>query len=190
MHARSVIRCFEAAAALQRQGRWGEAEQLYQSILVLDQNYFPALHNLGYLRLQQGRREEASRLLNKALKIRPKSAEAQNTLGLVLHTGGQFREAALCFEKALKFDPTHANAHNNLGASLHLLDRHDRAIDCYRRAIALNPRTGISGTRCRWSDRSRTRGVPTRLRSISRHWRRRLISAWAIASGSRKAIHI
>jgi tetratricopeptide (TPR) repeat protein len=140
MHARAVVRWFEAAAALQRQGRWGEAEQLYRSILALDQNHFAALHNLVYLRLQQGRREEAARLLRKALKIQPKSAEAQNTLGLVLHTGGQFREAALCFEKALKFDPSHANAHNNLGASLHLLDRHDRAIDCYRRALALNPR--------------------------------------------------
>jgi len=50
-HPSSLIRCFEAAAALQRQGRWGEAEQLYRSILVHDQSHFAALHNLGYLRL-------------------------------------------------------------------------------------------------------------------------------------------
>jgi tetratricopeptide (TPR) repeat protein len=138
--ARSTTQRFEAAAALQRHGRSGEAEQLYRSILMLDPNHFAALHNLGYLRLQQGRREEAARLLRKALKIRPKSAEAQNTLGLVLHTAGQFREAASCFERALRLDPAHANAHNNLGAALHLLDHHDRAIACYRRALALNPR--------------------------------------------------
>jgi tetratricopeptide (TPR) repeat protein len=140
MRAPILARSFEAAATLQRQGRWGEAEQLYRSILAHDQSHFAALHNLGYLRLQQGRRDEAAQLLRKALKVQPKSAEAQNTLGMVLHTAGQFREAARCFENALKLDPKHANAHNNLGASLHLLDRHDRAIDCYRRALTLNPR--------------------------------------------------
>jgi Flp pilus assembly protein TadD len=140
MRARTLARSFETAAALQRQGRWHDAEQLYQSILVHDQTHFAALHNLGYLRLQQGRREEAAQLLREALKVQPKSPEAHNTLGMVFHTAGQFRDAVRCFENTLKFDPTHANACNNLGASLHLLDRHDRAIDCYRRALALNPR--------------------------------------------------
>ncbi|MGH7113365.1 MAG: sulfotransferase [Stellaceae bacterium] len=140
MRAAALDRSFEAAAMLQLQGRWGEAEQLYRSILAQNEKHFAALHNLGYLRLQQGRRDEAARLLRKALKIEPKSAEAHNTLGLVLHTAGQFREAARCFETAVKLAPAHANAHNNLGAALHLLDQHDRAIECYRRALALNPR--------------------------------------------------
>jgi tetratricopeptide (TPR) repeat protein len=140
MRARSLDRRFEAAAALQCQGRSGEAEQLYRSILALDGNHFGALHNLGFMQLQHGQCNEAGRLLRKALKIQPKSAEAQNTLGMILYKAGRFREAAACFERALTLDPTHANAHNNLGASLHLLNRYDRAIDCYRRALALNPR--------------------------------------------------
>jgi tetratricopeptide (TPR) repeat protein len=138
--ARLLAQRFEVAVALQRQGRSGEAEQLYRSILVLDGRHFGTLHNLGFMRLQQGKRDEAEQLLRKALKVQPKSVEALNTLGMVLHVKGQFREAAACFEKALAPDPTHANVHNNLGAALHLLDRYDRAIDCYRRALALDPR--------------------------------------------------
>ena len=44
------------AAGCQAQGRWGEAETLYERILKVRPRYFDALHLLGVLREQQGRK--------------------------------------------------------------------------------------------------------------------------------------
>ena len=55
-------RWIEEALALHRAGRLAEAEPLYLKSLVVDKDFYPALHLMGLLRLHQGRAAEATAL--------------------------------------------------------------------------------------------------------------------------------
>ena len=127
------------ALTLHGDGRLGEAEAIYRSVLAADSGHFAALLHLGVLRLQQGSHEDALELLRQALRRNPQSAEAHSNLAAALDLAGRPEEAVLAYEEALAIDPDRPEAHYGLGASLHALRRFDEAIACYERALVIDP---------------------------------------------------
>ena len=130
---------FAKALSLHRQGRLGEAEPIYRSVLSADSEHFLSLLHLGVLRLQQGSRAEALELTRAALRRDPNSAEAHSNLGAALQLLGRPDEAILAYESALAVDPDRAEAHYGLAVALHALSRHHEAIACYERTLAIDP---------------------------------------------------
>jgi protein O-GlcNAc transferase len=127
------------AAALQAEGRLGEAERLYQHLLGIDAKRFEALYGLGVIRLQQNNFSEAEQRFRQAVKANKKSAEAHHYLGFAL-TGLKQTEAAIsAFEKALAVRAAFPEAHNNLGHALQVSGRLKEAIVHYKKALKLNP---------------------------------------------------
>src|SRR5262249_55335060 len=79
----------EEAVQLHQQGRFDEAEQRYQSILMVQPHHFDAKHLLGLLRYQQGRNVEALEHISAALQLKPNFAAALLNLGAVLRKLGR-----------------------------------------------------------------------------------------------------
>ncbi len=134
----SLEQSFAEALSLHEQGRLGEAEQLYVSILSLEAGHVASLLHLGALRLQQGRHEDGIRLTREALQHDPDCAEAHSNLATAFHLLGRNEEAIACYEAALALDPDRAEAHYELGLTLHALRRFDEATACYERALAID----------------------------------------------------
>jgi protein O-GlcNAc transferase len=130
---------FQQANALHDHGRFQDAEQLYQLVLMGDNRHFGALGRLGLMRLQQRRFEEAERLFRRAVKVDKRSADAHQFLGFALTGLERYDDAVRSYEKALALRPAFAEAHNNLGYALQLLGRLDEAMAQYQKAIAIRP---------------------------------------------------
>jgi Tfp pilus assembly protein PilF len=129
----------QRALALQQQGQFKQAEQLYGNVLKADPRNFDALHLLGLTKHQQGANEEALRLIGAALKVKPGSADAQLNYGSVLATLQRHEEALAYFDRALAVNPHSARALNNRGNCLAVLRRFDEALASFDRALAIDP---------------------------------------------------
>ena len=130
---------YEAGFALHRQGRFGEAEQVYRALLRLAPDHGGALHRLGMLCGATGRPDEAVALLARAVAKDPSSVAAHNDLGVALARKGRPQEALAHYARAAELAPGFAEAHNNLGNALIGLGRLDDAIASFERALAARP---------------------------------------------------
>ena len=106
---------YETGFALHRQGRLGEAEQVYRALLRLAPDHGGALHRLGMLCGATGRVDEAVVLLARAVAKDPSSVAAHNDLGVALARQGRPQEALAHYARAAELAPGFAEAHNNLG---------------------------------------------------------------------------
>jgi tetratricopeptide (TPR) repeat protein len=120
-------------------GRVGQAEALYQHVLVREPDNPDALHLLGMLAHGANRHEEAARRIARAVQLRGNVAPFHNNLGVVLQALGRHHEAGLCFAQALAVSPDYVEAHINFGNALQSLGLPGEAILHCRRAIELKP---------------------------------------------------
>ena len=121
------------------QGRWLEAETLYQRILKVRPRHFDALHLLGVLREQQGRSAEALGLIASALEVAPDSADAWSNRGVTLKSLEDWDEALRSYDRALALKPDHVDALINRGHVLLKLHRFEEALASCDRALAISP---------------------------------------------------
>ena len=127
------------AVALQHNGAYVEAEELYREILDLKPRHFDALQLLGALLLQAGRLQEGIDLLRKALAVNAKQAALHSNLAFALNALQRFDEGLASAERALVLQPKFADALNNRGNAQAGLNRPLDAIGSFDRAIALMP---------------------------------------------------
>ncbi len=129
----------DQGAALEEQGRFDEAGNLYQRAYVLQPETALYAKNLGVVLGKLGRFEEALALLRRALALQPEFAEAHLALGAAQHKLGRRVEAFHAYQNAIRIKPELVSAHSNLGDLLVKAGEMDAAIESYRRAIALRP---------------------------------------------------
>mgnify|MGYP001809860770 CR=1 FL=1 len=127
------------AVDLQRQGRWDEAETIYQRMLERDARNTLVLHHLGMLHYQTGRPDSAEALMRRAVANDPGYAQAHNNLGVMLQAAGRLDEAVSCFHQACHSAPSLAVTWLHLGTALAELGRLEDSRDCLQRAINLTP---------------------------------------------------
>ncbi len=130
---------FQQAAAFHQQGRFPEAESLYEIVLAAEPRHFDSLYCLGLIRLQQNRFDDAADLFRRAIKVEQASAEAHYFLALALTGLNRAGEAIRRYEKALALRPNFAEAHSSLGCALQALGRFKEAIAHYEKALAIRP---------------------------------------------------
>jgi tetratricopeptide (TPR) repeat protein len=137
--ATTIAEKLKEALALHQQGKFVEAENLYEDILLAQPDQFDALHLLGTLLHQTGKSERGVDLIGKAITINPKVAAAHSNLGIGLKHLGRLDEALNSYDKAIELNPDYAEAFANRGNVLKDLKRFDEALASYNRAIALKP---------------------------------------------------
>jgi protein O-GlcNAc transferase len=136
-HLSKPLQIFQQAVFLHDHGRFREAEQLYQKLLMEDDCHFGALCRLGVLRLQQRQFQQAEHLFRRAVRVDKRSADAHQYLGFALTGLERLDDAVRSYEKAIVLRPGFAEAHNNLGYALQVLGRLDEAMSQYEKAIAI-----------------------------------------------------
>ena len=134
----------QEALALQKAGRFPEAEILYNKILSVQPNNPFALYLLGLLSNQVGKSEKAVELIRKALTLKPAFADAHYNLGGILAVQGKLDEAISSFRQVISLAPDFANAHYDLGVALGEQGKLNEAIASYRQALTLNPDNALA----------------------------------------------
>jgi tetratricopeptide (TPR) repeat protein len=135
----SLAQMFDTALENHRNGRMGEAEDLYRRILAVDANHVDAVHMLGVLAYQAGRAEAAVDLIGRAIALGGDNASFHNNIGEALRYLGRLDEAVGHFTRAIELDPFAAEGHMNLGNALRYQGQIEQAIAGYRRALDLKP---------------------------------------------------
>ena len=130
---------FDRAIALHQRGDLGEAERLYQRVLLLEPASFAPRHMLGVIRYQQGQYPQAIELITGALKLNPDVAAAWLNLGNVQSVAGQPEQAVSSYHRALALAPGDAAVLNALAALLWSLGRGEEALDCMTQLVAARP---------------------------------------------------
>jgi tetratricopeptide (TPR) repeat protein len=128
---------FQAACAVHRQSKLGEARGLYQQALQLQPMHHLAWHQLGLVALQMGEPETALKYLGAALAIAPQIAAFHVSYGNALSSLARYQAAADSYDKAIELRPLYADACCNRGLALASLGRIEAAIESYDRAISI-----------------------------------------------------
>lgn len=127
------------ALALQQQGQFAQASDIYIAILKADPNQVDALHLLGLTAFQSGNFQAADALISKAIAIQPDCAYFYSNRGNALKELQQPDAAAADYQRAIQLKPDYAEAHSNYGNLLQTLRQFDAAVACYDRAIQIKP---------------------------------------------------
>jgi len=130
---------FFRALQAEEEGRWEEAQALYQEVLKRDPEHGDALVNLGNVRLKLGHPEEAEALYREALAVDPDHVEANYNLANLLEEQGDLENAVLFYRKALHEAPDFADAHFNLARLLERQGKLEEAKGHWRRYLELDP---------------------------------------------------
>jgi len=127
------------AIFLLQQGKVGDAEGVFDSVLRAHPKNFDALHMLGIIYAQRGSFAEAEKLLRKALSIDAGVAPCVFNYASVLCKLGRFQDAIDIFNKAARLAPNHAPIYLDRGNALYELKRYEEALASYEKALVLNP---------------------------------------------------
>ena len=134
-----IIKLLHKGVALHRQGKLGDAKQIYEKILQKQSNNFDALQLLGSIYNQIKLPEMSLKYFDKALKINKTNPAVYNNRGNAFQALKRFGDALKSYEEALKLKPDYAEAYNNLGKTLQELERFEDALKSYEEALKLKP---------------------------------------------------
>ena len=95
-----------------------KSKESFIESIRLNQNFYPAFHNLGITYFQLGQYDRSLENYRKAIIIKPDFSEAYSDMGALLMHQQKFEEAIKEFIKALKFNPSLKDAYSNLMISL------------------------------------------------------------------------
>ena len=123
------------AAALDRLGRFTQAETHYGKALKLSPNDAKIWNDAGYSYYLQNRWADAERSLKMADTLDPKNSRVLTNLGLTYAAQGKNDEALLAFSHA----GGPAIGHANLGYILAAMGKHEKAREYYQKALDLQP---------------------------------------------------
>ncbi len=143
------------AGALDRLGKFGQAEAHYRSALALSPDDAKVWNDAGYSYYLQQRLVDAERSLKTGAKLEPNNPRIQTNLGLALAAAGKTDEALAALSKA--GGPAAGNA--NLAYLLASLGKTDEARKHYQAALTLQPQMAPAREALARLDAQRTRST-------------------------------
>lgn len=124
---------------LHEQGRFGEAEAVYQDFLDAKPDHPQALRLAGILARQRGEFQKSLERLSRLAEISPRDAVPVSELALTHMMAGDLGRADACFRTALSHDANSYRTIANFGALLQRRGHLHESIGMYRRCIELDP---------------------------------------------------
>jgi tetratricopeptide (TPR) repeat protein len=135
----TVAEMMVQAGALERAGRFIEAQRIYQSLLGLERSNLGAFVGLGRTALQCGNPHVAVRYYEKAVKINPKAAELRNQLAIAFLRIGRPDKAETQALISYKLDQNSLATLKILNEIYYLLGRPAKSQLYLERAVTLQP---------------------------------------------------
>jgi protein O-GlcNAc transferase len=139
----TVANSFSQAAMHHAQGRWAQAQDIYEKLIEQQPRLADAHLCLGNLFKEMGAFEKALTCYAKVLALAPLSAQAHFNHANTLKDLQRYAESVAGFQRAIALQPDYAQAHNNLGNAFDSLQRPHEALVCYDHALTLMPQSAI-----------------------------------------------
>jgi tetratricopeptide (TPR) repeat protein len=131
---------YERGTALDRAGRWPEAERDLQQALKLRPDQPDVLNYLGYSWVTRGERlPQAVTMLQKAYLAQPNSGEIADSLGWAYYNMGDFKQAVQRLERAVALEPVNPEINDHLGDAYWRAGRKTEAQYQWNRVLSLKP---------------------------------------------------
>jgi Flp pilus assembly protein TadD len=131
---------YERGTALDRAGRWPEAERDLQKALALRPDQPDVLNYLGYSWVTRGERlPQAVTMLQKAYLAQPNSGEIADSLGWAYYNMGDFKQAVQRLERAVALEPVNPEINDHLGDAYWRANRRTEAQYQWSRVLGLKP---------------------------------------------------
>jgi tetratricopeptide (TPR) repeat protein len=132
---------FALGSAYERQGRFEDAVNSFNEIIVLDSIHAPSLNYLGYMLADRGvQLQYALELLERALALSPDNGAYVDSYAWVQYRLGKLDVALAELKKAaglLQDDPT---IYEHLGDVYRALGNEQEAVQNYRRSLEIDPK--------------------------------------------------
>lgn len=138
-----------ATVALHAEGRLGEAETAYRSLLRSRPDDPRIWHNLGVLRAEAGDPSDALACFDRALVLEPGYATAHFNRANALFALRRTHEARDAYMRVVALDPDSYEAHRRLGFLWQAAGRRGRALDHFARTLELRRGEDRAGARRR-----------------------------------------
>jgi tetratricopeptide (TPR) repeat protein len=139
----SARAAFGLGGALERQGRYEEAEKEFLKVIASAPRSAAALNYLGYMNANRNVRvAEALALIDRALEVEPGNGAFLDSRGWALYRLGRFTEAERDIRRALTSQGNNAVVLAHLGHVLEALGRHDEAASYWTRALGAEDEDG------------------------------------------------
>lgn len=134
-----ILRTLQVGVDLQRDGKFLEAERIYQTVLRVEPRHPDALNLMGTLSVEANKLEIALDYFQKALRRSPRNPVFLNNMGNLLLRLKQNDKARQQLVKAIQAKPDFVEALCNLGKAYKLLLDGAHAETLYRKAILIEP---------------------------------------------------
>jgi Flp pilus assembly protein TadD len=128
------------AIALDKLGRWGDAETELRQALELAPDQPDVENYLGYSWIDHGDHvKDGMALVEKAVAARPNSGAMQDSLGWAHYKLGDYKIAVTLLEKAVELEPADPDINNHLGDAYWMAGRKSEAGFQWNRVLSLSP---------------------------------------------------
>jgi tetratricopeptide (TPR) repeat protein len=131
---------YARAIALERSGRWEEAEKEFLAALETLGNEPLILNYLGYSWIDRGENLDRARdMVARAVELRPENGFITDSLGWAEYRAGDFEAAVSTLERAIALQPVDPVINEHLGDAYWQVGRYREARFQWRRALAFEP---------------------------------------------------
>jgi Tfp pilus assembly protein PilF/branched-subunit amino acid transport protein len=128
---------FDYGVALQKENRWGEAEEQYKIALRLNPVDPKSHMNLAVALMAQAKFDEAVPHMEEALRLQPNEGDFHLSYANLLQRIGRGDEAGPYYEAAARLEPDSPEAHYNYALFLASTGKGDDAVGELRQAVQL-----------------------------------------------------
>jgi len=131
---------YARAIALERSGRWPEAEKEFLAALETLGNEPLILNYLGYSWIDRGENLDKARdMVARAVALRPEDGFITDSLGWAEYRAGDFEAAVATLERAIALQPVDPVINEHLGDAYWQVGRYREARFQWRRALSFDP---------------------------------------------------
>ncbi len=130
---------FDYGQALQKEGKWSEAEEQYKIALGFKSSDAKSHMNLATVLMAQAKYDAAARQLEEALRLQPNGGELHLSYASLLQRLGRGDEAGPHYEAAVRLMPDSPDAHYNYAVFLASTGKENDALSELRRVVQLKP---------------------------------------------------
>lgn len=128
----------ELGAIFRDEGRYAEANELFNKALKINSNYALTYYNIGYVHYKNKNYKNALMYFRKTLEFNLPSLirmEVFNSSGMAYSEMGNDIEAVNAFKEAIKTLPTSIIPYNNLGRQYIKMGSFDSAIEIFKKGL-------------------------------------------------------
>ncbi len=120
-------------------GEWQSSLQLYEDLLLLDENDSQALNNYSYTLAERDMRlNDALEMALKAIELEPENPAFLDTIGWIYYKRNKYEKALHYIEASIRTESENAVVLEHLGDVLIKMDRRVDAMDYYGRALEID----------------------------------------------------